>query len=86
VSVIERSLIKAIVFALTGFLVASPAFAGRDVKPEERASIEKALAAQGCSGGVKNFDDEKDRFEVHDTRCNGRKMELFLNSRYRSLG
>jgi hypothetical protein len=69
-------------FALAGILVASPAFAWRDVTPEERASIESALAAQGCSGGVMNFDDDKNRFEVHDTRCNGRNMEVYLNSSF----
>jgi hypothetical protein len=73
---------KVPVFALAGILVAAPALAWRDVTPEERASIESALAAQGCSGGVMNFDDDKNRFEVHDARCNGRNMEIYLNSSF----
>lgn len=70
---------KTSVFALAGILVASPAFAWRDVTPEERASIESALAAQGCTGGVMNFDDDTNTFEVHNARCNGRDMSIYLN-------
>ncbi len=67
------------VFALAGILVAAPAFAWRDVTAEERASIEQALAAQGCSGGVMNFDDDTNSFEVHEARCDGRDMSIYLN-------
>lgn len=73
---------KTTALTLAGILVAAPAFAWRDVTPEERASIESALAAQGCSGGVMNFDNDKNRFEVHDTRCNGMNMEIYLNSSF----
>jgi len=70
---------KVSAFALAGILAASPAFAWRDVTPEERASIESALAAQGCTGGVMNFDDDDNTFEVDDARCNGRKTDVYLN-------
>lgn len=73
---------KMLLVAFAGIIVASPALAWRDVTPDERASIESALAAQGCSGGVMNFDDDKNRFEVHDARCNDRNMELYLNSSF----
>jgi len=75
-------MMKISLIALAGILVASPAFAWRDATADERASIEKALAAQGCSGGVMNFDDDKNRFEVHDARCDGRNMEIYLNSSF----
>jgi hypothetical protein len=70
---------KVSVIALAGLLVAAPAFAWRDVTPQERASIETALEAQGCSGGVMNFDDDKNTFEVDDARCNGRKTDVYLD-------
>jgi hypothetical protein len=74
---------KTTAFALAGILVAAPAFAWRDVTPQERASIESALAARGCSGGVMNFDDDDNTFEVDDARCNGRKTDVYLDRSFR---
>ena len=70
---------KVSVIALSGLLVAAPAFAWRDVTPAERASIETALQAQGCSGGVMKFDDDDNIFEIDDARCNGRKTDVYLD-------
>ncbi len=69
-------------FALAGMLVAAPAFAWRDVTPQERASIETALTAQGCSGGEMKFDDDDKTFEIDDARCNGRKTDIYLNQAF----
>jgi hypothetical protein len=50
-------------FALMASAVAAaPALASRPVTAEERARIEEALKALGCSGGKVEFDDHK--FEV----------------------
>lgn len=71
---------KVPVFALAGILVAAPALAWRDVTPQERTSIESALAAQGCSGGVMKFDNT---FDVDDARSNGRKTDVYLDQSFR---
>jgi len=68
--------------ALAGMLVAAPAFAWRDVTPQERTSIESTLTAQGCSGGVMKFDDDDKTFEIDDARCNGRKTDIYLNQSF----
>lgn len=74
---------KVPVFALAGIPVAAPALAWRDVTPQERTSIESALAAQGCSGSVMEFDGDENTFEVDDARCNGRKTDVYLDQSFR---
>lgn len=46
---------------------AAPALASRPVSDEERAKIEEALKALGCSGREVSFDDH--RFEVDRAAC-----------------
>lgn len=55
----------AVLFACLG--AAAPALADRPVTDEERAKIEDALKALGCSGGELSFDDHK--FEVDRAAC-----------------
>jgi hypothetical protein len=69
---------------MRGFVVASsvimmscvgPALADRPVTDDERAKLEAALTAQGCTGGRLEFDDGA--FEVDDAQCNdGRIYDL----------
>jgi hypothetical protein len=54
---------------------ATPALADRAPTSEERAKLEEALKAQGCTGGKIEFDDGK--FEVANALCaDGKKYEL----------
>jgi Peptidase propeptide and YPEB domain len=60
-----------------------PAMADRPVTEAERAKLEAAVAAQGCSGGKMEWDDDDREFEVDDVRCNdGKKYELKFNADY----
>jgi hypothetical protein len=60
-----------------------PAMADRPVTEAERAKLEAAVAAQGCSGGKIEWDDDDREFEVDDVRCNdGKKYELKFNADY----
>ena len=57
-------------------LVAIPAKADRPVTDAERARLADAVAAQGCTGGKMEWDDDDREFEVEDAVCNGQKYEL----------
>jgi Peptidase propeptide and YPEB domain len=60
-----------------------PVKADRPVTEAERAKLEAAVAAQGCSGGKMEWDDDDREFEVDDVRCNdGKKYELKFNADY----
>ena len=73
-------------FALAAvvLLIGAPALAkDRSVTNEEGAKLAAAVAAQGCSGGKLEFDDDG-HFEVDDARCSdGRKYDLKFDTSFR---
>jgi peptidase YpeB-like protein len=65
-------------------LVAFPAKADRPVTEAQRAKLEAAVAAQGCTGGKMEWDEDDHEFEVEDVRCSdGHRYELKFRSDYR---
>jgi hypothetical protein len=76
-------------FLLAGAAIlfaAIPALAeDRAVTDDERAKLVAALAAQGCSGGEMEFDDDG-RYEVDDATCgDGRKYDLEFDTEFRLI-
>jgi hypothetical protein len=67
-------------------LVAIPAKADRPVTDAERARLADALAAQGCTGGKMEWDDDDREFEVEDAVCNGQKYVLKFDSEFTFRG
>jgi hypothetical protein len=66
-----------VVAAALSIVVAMPAKADRPVTEAERAPLLAALAAQGCTGGELEWDDDDREFEVDDALCgDGRKYDL----------
>ena len=64
-------------------LVATPALADRPVTDAERTRLTAAVAAQGCSGGKMEWDDDDREFDVDDARCgDGREYDLKFNADY----
>lgn len=58
-------------------VVAFPAKADRPVTPAQRAKLEAAVAAQGCTGSKMEWDEDDHDFEVEDVRCSdGHRYEL----------
>lgn len=58
-------------------VLAVPAKADRAVTEAERASLVSALAAQGCTGGKMEWDDDDREFEVDNASCSdGRSYDL----------
>ena len=74
-----------ILLALAFVLVPGAALADeRPVTPEERAALEKALAAEGCKGGEMEFDPEDNEFEVNSTLCaDGNRWDYNFDSSYK---
>lgn len=65
-------------------LLAAPAYADRPVTKEERAKLEPALKAQGCSGGRMEFDGGG--FEVDDAICEGgKKFDLTFSDAFQII-
>jgi hypothetical protein len=63
--------------------VAMPARADRAVTGAEGTSLARAVAAQGCTGGKMEWDDDDREFEVDDVRCDdGRTYDLKFHSDY----
>lgn len=61
--------------------IAGPAAADRPVTEAERAKLVAAVAAEGCSGGKMEWDDDDREFEVDDARCgDGRKYDLTFHA------
>jgi hypothetical protein len=52
-------------------VVVLPAKADRSVTEAERAKLEPAVAAQGCTGGKMEWDEDDHEFEVDDASCGG---------------
>jgi hypothetical protein len=63
-------------------IVTMPAKADRPVTDAEHARLTDALAAQGCTGGKMEWDDDDREFEVEDAMCNGRKYELKFDAEF----
>ena len=63
-------------------VVAMPAKADRPVTEAERARLETAIAAQGCTGGNMEWDEDDREFEVDDARCDGQKYDLKFHADY----
>lgn len=64
-------------------VVALPAKADRPVTEAERAELVRAVAAQGCSGGKMEWDEDDREFEVDDARCSdGHKYDLRFHVDY----
>ena len=63
--------------------VTIPAKADRPVTDAERAKLILAVAAQGCTGGKMEWDEDDRGFEVEDAVCNdGRKYELKFDAEF----
>lgn len=70
---------SAIVLVSTGALAAD-----RPVTDEEKAKLDAALSAEGCTGGKLEFDDGK--FEVDDATCaDGKKYDLDFDTNYKLI-
>lgn len=64
-------------------VIAMPARADRPVTETERARLGTAIAAQGCSGGKMEWDEDDREFEVDDARCNdGQKYDFKFQADY----
>lgn len=60
-----------------------PALADRPVTAEERAKLEAAMKAQGCTGGEMEYDEDDRQFEVDDAVCaDGRKYDLKFDANF----
>jgi hypothetical protein len=58
----------------------------RPVTDDERAKLTAAVAAEGCSGGKMEFDDDDKKFEVDDVTCrDGRKYELEFDASFKLI-
>lgn len=65
-------------------LAAGAAMADRPVTDQERARLSEAVAAQGCSGGRMEADD--DEFEVNDAICaDGKKYDLEFDQSFKMI-
>jgi len=80
----------AIVFLSAG--LAFPALAkDRPVTDQERATLEEAVRAAGCTGGKMEFDDDKatgypaGKFEVDDAMCGNQKHDLTFDTDFKML-
>lgn len=64
-------------------VVAIPAKADRSVTEAERTRLVPAVAAQGCSGGAMEWDEDDPGFEVEGAHCiDGRKYDLEFQADY----
>ena len=82
--------LPAVLFLSAG--LAFPALAkDRLVTEQERAKLEEAVKAAGCSGGKMEFDDDKatahpaGKFEVDDAMCGNQKHDLVFDTDFKML-
>jgi hypothetical protein len=82
--------VPAVLFLSAG--LAFPAAANdRPVTDQERAKLEAAVKAAGCTGGEMEFDDDKatahpaGKFEVDDAMCGNQKHDLVLDTDFKML-
>ena len=57
----------------------------RPVNAEERARIDAVLTAEGCSGGIAEFDYDDNRYEVDGVLCGQSLYEIDLNTDFQIL-
>ena len=57
----------------------------RPVTAQEQARIDAVLNAEGCTGGVAEFDYDDNRYEVDRTDCGGVLYEIDLDSDFNIL-
>lgn len=64
-------------------LFVMPAKADRSVTEAEHSRLVPAIAAQNCTGGKMEWDDDDREFEVDGARCNdGRTYDLKFHADY----
>lgn len=87
-----RSIVTVPIVLFLSAGVAFPALAkDRPVTDPERAKLEEAVKAAGCTGGKMEFDDDKatahpaGKFEVDDAMCGNRKHDLTFDTDFRML-
>lgn len=74
---------RMLVASLLLVVLAGAARADRPVTEAERARLLSAIAAQGCSGGKMEWDDDDREFEVDNASCNdGKTYDLKFNADY----
>lgn len=80
-------LLAAVLLAISACAEQEPEPKGdREVTVPERAAIEAAIAAEGCSGGQMKFDQDEQRFEVQGSKCaDGRFYEIKLDQSYQVI-
>ena len=62
------------------------ALADRPVTNDERAKLEAAMKAQGCTGGEMEYDEDDRQFEVDDAVCaDGRKYDLKFDTNFQLI-
>jgi hypothetical protein len=67
--------------------IAFPAKADRALTDAERAKLVAAVAAQGCSGGEMEWDDDDRQFDVEEAVCaDGQKYELKFDAEFKLIG
>ena len=75
-----------LLLALAFVFAAGAAYADRPVTAEERAELEKALAAAGCKGGEMEFDTDDNKFEVDKTTCaDGKLWDYDFDTSYKVI-
>ncbi len=68
-------------------LLTGPALADRDVTPEERAKIDLAILAYGCTATDMEYDEDDRLYEVDDATCgDGRTYDMELDRSFAIVG
>jgi Peptidase propeptide and YPEB domain len=84
----EQNAMHGKLLLFSGFLLlmgASGIGKDRPVTDEERAKLVAAIAAEGCTGGKFEFDDDG-RFEVDDVTCkDGRRYDLEFDTSFKLI-
>jgi Peptidase propeptide and YPEB domain len=70
--------------AAAAFLAAPAMAKDRPVTDDERTKLTAAVAAEGCTAGKMEFDDDGS-FEVDDALCQGRKFDLRFDRQFKLL-
>ncbi|WP_178130379.1 PepSY domain-containing protein [Reyranella sp. CPCC 100927] len=75
-----------LILSAIAVLVSAPAFAkDRPVTDAERAKLDAAVKAEGCSGGTMQYDDDGE-FEVDEATCaDGKKYDLDFDPSFKLI-